>query len=156
MDEDASLALGGHHQHHGQKVWSESGPGGIGEGHDGAVQEGFYLVAVLLGDEDVVSALLQPDAQAAECVRDNAQVVPGYVLDGNGTAADGGHADERAHLDHVRENLVLRAVQGLYAVDAEEVAAHSVNESAHAAQHLAQLLDIGLAGRVVDGRGSLG
>ena len=68
--------------------------------------------------------------------------------------ADGGHADKRPDLDHIRENLVLRAVKALNPVDPEEVGAHAVNESAHAIEHLAKLLDIGLAGGVVDGGGA--
>ena len=64
---------------------------------------------------------------------------------------DGGHADEGAHLDHVRKDPVVRAVEFLHAVDPEEVGAHAVDECTHPVEHLAQLLQIGLAGGVVDG-----
>ncbi len=149
VDEDAAFALGGYDQHHGQKVRGEAGPGGIGKGHDGTVQEGLNLVAFLLRDKDIVPSLLQVYAKAAEGVRDDAEVVVRYVLDGDAAAADGGHADEGAHLDHVRQDLVLGAAQTLYAVDAEEVGAYAVDEGAHAVEHLAELLEVRFAGSIV-------
>ena len=155
MYEDASLALGCHNQHHRKKVRGETRPGGIGQSHYGAVQEGVNLIAVLGGDVNVISALLQLDSKAAERVRNYPQVIPGDVLDGDFTLADGGHADKGAHLNHIRQDLVLRAAEFLYAVDTEEVGAHAVNESAHTVEHLAKLLDIGLTGGVVDGCGAL-
>ena len=42
-------------------------------------------------------------------------------------------------------------MQFLDTVDGEEVAAYALDVGAHRVQHLAELLQIGLAGRVVDG-----
>ena len=156
VDEHAALALGGHHQHHGQEVRRKAGPGGIGQGHDGTVQERVNLIAVLLRDKDVIPLLLQLDAQAPESVRNDAQVIIGGVFDGKAALADGGHADEGAHLNHVGEDLVQGAVQGFHAVNPEEVGTHAVDEGAHAVEHLAQLLEVRFAGGVVDGGGALG
>ena len=50
---------------------------------------------------------------------------------------------------------MLRAAELLHAMDAEEVGANAVDEGAHAVEHLAKLLDVGLAGGVVDGCGAL-
>ena len=151
MDEDAALALRGDHEHHRQQVRGQARPGGVGEGHDGPVQEGVYLVAFLRRHIDVVAPLLQVHAQAAEGVRNDAQVVPRHILDGDFALVDGGHADERAHLDHIRQNAVVCAVELLHAVDPQEVGAHAVDERAHPVEHLAQLLQVRLAGGVVDG-----
>ena len=156
VNEHASLALGGHHQHHGQQVRREARPGGVGKGHDGAVQERVYLVALLRGNVNIVSLLLQLDAQAAERVRNNAQVIVRHVFDGEAALADGGHADKRAHLNHVRQNFVQGAVQRLHAMDAQQVGAHAVDIRTHAVEHLAKLLQVRLAGGVVDGGGAFG
>ena len=137
VDEDTALALRGHDEHHRQQVRGQARPGSVGEGHDGPVQERVDLIALLRRHIDVVAPLLQVHAQAAE-------------LDGDFALVDGGHADERAHLDHIRQDAVVRAVELLHAVDPQEVGPHSVDERAHPVQHLAQLLQVRLAGGVVD------
>ena len=39
VDQYASFGLGGHYEHHAQQVGCQSRPGGVGNGHDGAVDE---------------------------------------------------------------------------------------------------------------------
>ena len=51
---------------------------------------------------------------------------------------------------------MLRAVQPGHALDGQEVRADAADACSHAVEHVAQLLQIGLTGGVVDGGGALG
>ena len=131
MYEHAALGLRGGYQQHAQKVRGKSGPGCIGQCHYGTVYERFYLVALLRGDVDVLPALLELDSQPAEGLGDDSEVLVGDVLDGEAAPVDGRHADERADLDHVRQQAVPRSVQALHAVDAEQVGADPLDAGRH-------------------------
>ena len=110
----------------------------------------------LLRDIDVVVTLLETDAHAGELRRDDAQVLERYVADRQFRLVHGGHADEAAHLDHVGQQRVLRAAERLDALDGQQVRGDARDACAHAVEHLAQLLQVGLAGGVVDRREALG
>ena len=73
--EDTAFALSGHHKHYTQQVRGQSGPRSIRNGHYGTVEEGFYDIAFLLGDENVVSPLFEVDPQSPETFRDDAEIV---------------------------------------------------------------------------------
>ena len=90
------------------------------------------------------------DSEPAETLRDNAQVLPGNVLDGNRTPGQCGHAYETAHLDHIRKNPVRCSMKRFLAIDSQEIGADAFDFSTHCDQHFAELLDIRLAGRIVD------
>ena len=94
MNEHRALGLSSHHQQYAQQVGGESRPGGIAEGHEGAIDEGFYLVVVVTGNIDVIALTLHTDAHAAEGVGDDAEVVVADILDADAVAAHGSHADE--------------------------------------------------------------
>ena len=55
-----------------------------------------------------------------------------------------------SHLDHVGQQRVLRAAERLDALDGQQVRGDARDACAHAVEHLAQLLQVGLAGGVVD------
>ena len=150
MDEDASLALGGHNQHYAQEVRGETRPGRVGNGHYGAVHEGFNLVTVLLGDHYVVSFLLNLDAHTAETLGNDSKVLHRNVLDGEGGAGDGRKAYEASHFDHIRKDGVVCSAQFLDACYGEQVGAYALYLGAHCREQAAKLLDVRLAGGVVD------
>ena len=156
VDEHRSLGLCAHHEEHAQQVGRESRPGRIGQRHERAVDEGVYLVVILPGHDDVVVLLQHLDAQAAESVGDDAELVVAHVADADAFAAHGGHADERTHLDHVGQDEVLGAVQTLHAAYGEQVGGDAADVGAHGVEQTAELLDIGLTGGVVDSRLALG
>src|SRR5690606_6683821 len=87
---------------------------------------------------------------------DHAQLVIVDVLDRDFGFGHRCHANERADLDHVGQHAVRRAPQAVYALDGEQVGADARDLGAHAVEHLAELLQVGLAGRVVDRGGSFG
>ena len=111
MYQHTSFALCGNYQHDTEKVWSESRPWCICNGHYGAVHERINGIAFLGRDENVVTALLQMYSQSPETLRNDAEVLPGHILDGYRTSCQCCHADETADLDHVRKNLVGRSME---------------------------------------------
>ena len=156
VDEDAALGLGGHDEGDADEVGGEAGPRGVGHGHDASVHEALNLVVLLGGDVEVVAFLPHLDAEAAEHLWDEAEVLHLGVLDGEVALGHGGHADEGAHLDHVGQQAVFAAVQLLHAADGEQVAPHAADAGAHAVEHLAELVDVRFAGGVHDGGGAVG
>ena len=55
VEEYTATGLGGHDDEHRQQVGCQSGPRGIGQRHDGAVDKRLYLVMSLTGDDEVVA-----------------------------------------------------------------------------------------------------
>ena len=153
VDQHRTAALGGGDEHHAQEVGGESGPGRVGHMEYRTVEIALDLVALLLGDIDIVATALQPYAEALESVGDDAELVVGGVFDGDRTAGYSGHAYEAAHLDHVGQDAVGASVEELSsgAVDAEQIGAEALDHHPHGAEHPAKLLDIRLACGIVDG-----
>ena len=156
VNEHAALALGGDDEHHAQKVRGEARPRSVGKSHYGAVDEGFYLVAFLGGDIDVVPLLEQLHSQAAETLRDDAEVLPGDIFDGEFTLGDGRHSYEGADFNHIGKDPVAGSMQFLYSCDCQQVGAYALDLGTHSGKHTAELLDIGFAGGVIYGRGAFG
>ena len=156
VDEHAALGLSGNHEQHRDEVGGETGPGGIGDGHDGTVDEGVYFITVVAGDEDVVALRLYGNTQATEDVGDDAEVGHRHVLDGDAVAHHGSHADKRPHFYHVGKDGVGGTVKSLHTLDGEEVGGDAADAGTHVVEQVAQLLDVGLAGSIVDGGGALG
>ena len=156
MDEHGAFGLGGDDEEDAQQVGREAGPGGVGDGHGAAVHEGLHLVVPVLGDVDVVADAFDGDTDAPECLGNDAEVLVADVLDGDVAAGHGCHADEGADLDHVGQDGVVGAVQCGDALDGQQVGADAGNPGAHGVEHPAELLDVGLAGGVVDGGGASG
>src|SRR6202012_2519501 len=102
-------------------------------------------------DMDVVASDLQVDTKLPELIRDKAELVDSAILDGDLALGHSRKADKRADLDHIRQHPVRGAPEIGYALDMQQVAADARYPGAHAGQHLAKLLDIGLTGGVVDG-----
>ena len=94
MDEHHATGLGGCDKQDGEEVGREAGPGGVGDGHDGPVDERVNLIVIVGGDIEVVAALLDGDAEATEGVGNDAEVRDGHVADGELGACHGCHADE--------------------------------------------------------------
>ena len=156
VDEHRAFGLCADHEQYAEQVGCESGPGCVADGHEGAVDEAFYFVVFLPGDDEVFSFRLDADAEAAEGGGDDAQVFRCDVSDAYAVAHHGSHADEGPHLDHVGQDGVFCAVEGCDALDGEQVRADAGDAGSHAAEHAAELLDVGFAGCVVDGCGAAG
>ena len=156
VEEHGATGLRGHDEQHGEQVGREAWPGSVGEGHDGAVDERLHGVVRLSRDDEVVAVGLDLDAQSAEGVGDDAEVLRRHVLDGDAVADHCSHADERAHLDHVGQDAVAGAVQRGHANDGEQVGGDARDLCSHGVEQVAELLDVGFAGGVVDGCGALG
>ena len=73
------------------------------------------------------------------------------VLDGDLAARHGGKSDKGADLDHVRQHAMLGATEFLHTVNVQQVAADALDLRAHAHKHVAQLLQVGLAGGIENG-----
>ena len=155
VDEHRTASLRRHDEQNGEQIGRESGPGRVGKRHNGAVDERFHGVALLSRNEKIVARHLDFDAEASEGVGDDAEVFQRHVFDGDAVADHRRHTDERADFNHIGQNRVNRAAERLHALNCQQVRGDAADSCAHRVEHLAKLLDIRLAGGVVDGRRSL-
>ena len=156
VDEHRAFGLGGHHKEHTQQVGSEAGPRRIGDGHNGAIHKTLNLVVLLTGDENIVAALLKADTHTLKLRRNDAEVLKRHIFDCQLRLSHCSHTDETTHLNHIGQHRVLRTTELLHTLDAQQVGGNTLNLGTHTAEHLAELLNVGLASGVVDGCGSLG
>ena len=156
MEEHGAARLCGHGDEHAQQIGCEAWPGSVGQCHDAAVDERLYLIVAHTRDEQVVALFFHFDAHAAEGIGNDAKVSERHILDADAVAHHRCHSDERAHLNHVGQDAVRRAVQAVNAFNGEQVGGDAADACAHAVEHAAQLLDVRLAGSVVDGGGATG
>ena len=110
----------------------------------------------LLGNPEVVTFHLDLHAQSAERIGDDAKVFHGNILDADALAAHRCHTDKRAHLDHIGQDLVLSAVQFLHALNRQQIRGDAADLGTHTVQQMAELLQVGLTGCVVDSGRALG
>ena len=110
----------------------------------------------LTRNQQIVVLDLNFHSEPTECIGYDAKVFQRNVLDADAVAHHGCHADERPHLDHVGQDAVGGAMQMVDTLDGEQVGGDAADACSHAAEHLAELLQVGLAGSVVDGCGALG
>ena len=154
MDEHGAAGLCRHDEEHGEQVGGQTRPGSIGERHDRAVEERVDDIMSLVRDDKVVTFLLHLHTQPAESVGNRAEVAHRYIFNTQSVAHHGSHADERSHLDHVRQDTVVGSVKLIDPHDGEEVAGNARDVGTHPVEQMAELLNIRLTGRVVDGRGA--
>ena len=110
MEKHATAGLGGNNDQDAQQVGSETRPGSIGKRHDSTIDKRLYLVVPLSGNDEVVAFHFDLHAQTAESIGDDAKILHTDILNTDAVAAHGSHADERADLNHVGQNLMLCAV----------------------------------------------
>ena len=149
LGDDARAAADAHERHDlGLHVRGEAGvgPGGQVDAAQGAVHAGPQGVAVALDDH----------AHLAQLEDDGVEGVHRAVLQGQVALGDAGRHEVRAGLDAVRHDAVGRAVQALHALDAHHARAVAGDLRPAAVQELRQVLDLGLAGRVLQHRLALG
>ena len=151
MDEDAALALGCHHEYHTEEVRRNARPWSVRNIQDRAIHERVYLIAFLLRNEDVITATLELHAELTEHIRNHSQFVICHILDRDGASVHGCQSYERADLDHVRKYGMLCASKRFHSSDCKEVRAYALDIRTHPHQHLAQLLEVWLAGCIIDG-----
>ena len=94
MEQDGAARLGGYHDEHAEQVGRQSGPGGISQCHDGAIDKRVDYIVLLAGDIQVVTIHLHTDTQSAKGFRNDAQVLDGDVFDADAVATHGSHSDE--------------------------------------------------------------
>ena len=156
MDEHGAFCLCADHEQDAQQVGRQSRPGRVADGHKRAVDEALYLVVFLFGNEEVLAVCLNADAEPAEGGGDDAKVLRGDLADADAVAHHGGHADKGTHLNHVWQDGMFCAVKRGDAFDGKEVASDAFDMCSHLAEHLAELLDVGFAGGIVDGCDAFG
>ena len=86
----------------------------------------------------------------------DAKMFQTHIFDGDLTLGHCGQPDKRPDLDHIGQHPVFGSAQVFNAFDLEQVASDALDLGAHAVQHFAELLDIGLAGGIVNGGGAFG
>ena len=150
VDEHTALGLSGHHQYDAHQVRSKTRPGGIVNGHDGTVDEGLYFVFFLPGNENIIPFEFHLNSHAFEDPWNDAKFFYHSIFDGDLRLGHCCQADETAHFDHIGQQSVFGASQLFDAFNNEQVRADAGDVRTHAVEHAAQLLDIGLAGGVID------
>ncbi len=132
----------------GRKAW----PDARLDRRDRAAEILLDDVAVLCFDDDVLADDLRIDTQATEHHARHPQVLRHGVLDRGFAVRHRDRADERAHLHVVAEDGVVDPLQALDAGDRERVRPDAVDTGSHIHESTRQLLDVRLAGRVVEHR----
>ena len=94
MDQDATSALGRHHEDDADEVRRKARPWSICHMQYRTIQEGIDHIALLLRNIDVVTATLQIHTETAESLRNHSQFVISHILDGKRTAVHGRQSDE--------------------------------------------------------------
>ena len=155
MEEDAATSLCSHYEEHGEKVWSESWPRGIGKRHDSAVNKRIDDIMFLFWNHKVIVLYLYLHSQAAECIRNNTQILDRHILDAHTFTTHCRHADERTYLNHIRQDAVLGTMQFINTHDGEQVAGDAADLSAHRIEQMAELLDIWFASCIINGGSAL-
>ena len=134
---------------------SESWPRGIGKRHDGAVNKRIDDIMFLFWNHKVIVLYLYLHSQAAECIRNNTQILDRHILDAHTFATHCRHADERTNLNHIWQDTMLGTMQFINTHDGEQVAGDAADLSAHRIEQMAELLDIWLASCIINGGSAL-
>ena len=156
MEKHTSASLGCHHEEHRQEVWRKSWPWCICQGHDGAINERVNHIVLLFRNEEVIALYLHLHTESAEGIRNDTQVLHRHILDTDAGSTHGSHTDEGTHLDHIRQDAMLGAMQLLHTHDGEQIAGNATDLGTHRIEQVTELLDVWFAGCIIDGGGSLG
>ena len=156
MNKHAPFGLRGNDKHYAEQVGSQSRPRCVGYRHDRAVNERFYLVDLLCGNVNIVSPLLELNAQTTETLGNNAQIFVGDVFNGYFAFGHRCHTNKATDFNHIGQYGVLCAVQFFHAFNRQKVGSYTADPGTHAVQHPAQLLQVRLAGSVVNSGSSFG
>lgn len=159
-EEDAAVALGCDGDGDGHQVGGERGPDGVvdfGHGAGVVVADDHFLIS---GDEQVVLIVgltdFGLDAEFCEHQADHAQVVGDDAFDGDFASGDGCESGEAADFEVVGADGVVAAPEAFGAFDGDGVGADAVDACAHFGEHVAEALDVGFAGGVLDAGGAFG
>ena len=156
MNQHAAFGLCRHNEHDTQQVRSEPRPGGVGYRHDGAVDKRFYLVCFLCGNVNIIASLFELDAQTAEALGDDSQILVRNILNGDFTFRHGCHTDKAANLNHIGQYGVLCAMQSVHPFDGKQVGRDTANLRSHPVEQAAKLLNVRLAGCIINSGSAFG
>ena len=109
----------------------------------------------LFWNHKVIILYLYLHSQAAECIRNNAQILDRHILDAHTFTTHCRHADERTYLNHIRQDAMLGTMQFINTHDGEQVAGDAADLSAHRIEQMAELLDIWFASCIINGGSAL-
>ena len=109
----------------------------------------------LFWNHKVIVLYLYLHSQAAECIRNNAQILDRHILDAHTFTTHCRHADERTYLNHIRQDAMLGTMQFINTHDGEQVAGDAADLSAHRIEQMAELLDIWFASCIINGGSAL-
>ena len=144
MEKHTSASLGCHHEEHRQEVWRKSWPWCICQSHDGAINERVDHIVLLFRNEEVIALYLHLHTESAEGIRNDTQVLHRHILDADAGSTHGSHTDEGTHLDHIRQDAMLSAMQLLHTHDGEQIAGNAANLGTHGIEQMTELLDVWL------------
>ncbi len=150
QDRAEGLRRDGHRDR--RQVRGERGPGAVLDLRD--VPAEVVLDDELLARRNVDALLphLDANAEAREGGQDRREVSRLDVFDRDSTAGDRGKSDEGRHLDVVRADPPLAAVQRFDALDPQDVRLDPLDARAERDEEAAQILNVRLAGGVTDHR----
>ena len=109
----------------------------------------------LFWNHKVIILYLYLHSQAAECIRNNTQILDRHILDAHTFSTHCRHADERTYLNHIRQDAMLGTMQFINTHDGEQVAGDAADLSAHRIEQMAELLDIWFASCIINGGSAL-
>ena len=149
VDEDRALSLRSHGRRDAAQIGRKARPDAGLDRRDLPPDVLFDDVVLLALDHEILSGDLGLDAEPLEHKPRHAQMLRHRILDGGRTLRHRDERDQRADLHVVTQDRVIDALQPLDAVDRDRVRPDPDDARTHLHQRHAELLHMGLAGRVV-------
>ena len=129
--EHTSLGFCGHYKHNAQKVRREPWPRCVCNGHNGTVNIRLNFEALLAWYVYVISVHFKLYAKFAETIRNQPQILYGYIIYCQVRASHCCHAYKTANLNHVWQNGVATAFKLFNAVYCKQVRTYALYIGAH-------------------------
>ena len=130
------------------KVGGESWPRCISNRKYRPVHKTVYFIHLFCGDVKVVAFLPYLHAQATEHLRNQAQMLQCHITYCYVALSHSSHTYKTANLNHIGQQTMYSAAKAVDTFDCKSVAAYTADACTHLVEHLAQLVDVWLAGGV--------
>src|SRR5690606_5838168 len=104
---------------------------------------------------NVITLYLKVDSKLPEFFGNDSQMVHTSILNSDVASRHSRQTNERSHLDHIRQHFMRCACEITHSFNGEQIAGNAADLRTHAIEHIAKLLDVRLAGSVVNFRGAI-
>ena len=149
VEKYTTLCLCSNNEQHRDKVWCQSWPWSIANGHNRSINERVYHIVVLTWNQEVITIFDNLYTESTEGIKYQSQVRNRHVFNTNTITYHRCNTNERAYLNHIRQDSMVSSMQFLHTLNSNQVAGNTANLRSHCIKHLTELLDIRLTSCVV-------